>query len=113
MRRRIAIVVAAAAVVAAGGFALGRATGGEPSGGYPAGLRAGRAEGVREGRALQIAPAEREAFDAGYAAGANDVFGGFDGGWDLSTPYVVRIARGSGSVTYRIDSREPLRNTPR
>ena len=112
MRRRIAIV-AVAAVLVGGGFALGRATGGEPSGGYPAGLRAGRADGLREGRALQIAPADRQAFDAGYTAGANDVFGGFDGGWDLSTPYVVRLARGSGAVTYRIDSRKPLPNTPR
>ena len=51
----------------------------------------------------------RAAFDAGYAAGANDVFGGFDGGWSLSEPYVVTLARGSGAVTYRIDSRRLAR----
>ena len=45
------------------------------------------------------------AFAAGYAAGANDVFAGFDGGWSLSQPYVNALARGSGGVTYRIDSR--------
>ena len=37
------------------------------------------------------------------------VFGGFDGGWSLSEPYVVTLARGSGAVTYRIDSRRTLR----
>ena len=111
MRRSIAFVLVVA-VVAGGGFALGRTTAGEPPGGYAAGLRAGRADGLREGRALELAPGDRNAFDAGYTAGANDVFGGFDGGWDLSTPYVVRIARGTGAVTYRIDSREPFRDTP-
>ena len=28
----------------------------------------------------------RDAFDDGYQAGANDVFGGYDGGWDLGSP---------------------------
>ena len=51
----------------------------------------------------------RAAFDAGYTAGANDVFGGFDGGWSLSEPYVVTLARGTGAVTYRIDSRRLAR----
>jgi hypothetical protein len=111
MRRLIAFATVAC-VVAAGGFAVGRTTAGEEPGGYAAGLRAGRADGLREGRELQLAPDDRKAFDAGYTAGANDVFGGFDGGWDLSTPYVVRIARGTGPVTYRIDSREPFRDTP-
>ena len=53
----------------------------------------------------------RAAFDAGYAAGANDVFGGFDGGWSLAEPYVVTLARGSGAVTYRIDSRRLARGS--
>jgi hypothetical protein len=112
MRRLIAFVTVAC-VAAAGGFVVGRTSAGDEPGSYEAGLRAGRAHGLREGRALQVAPADRKAFDAGYTAGANDVFGGFDGGWDLSTPYVVRIARGTGAVTYRIDSREPFRSTPR
>jgi hypothetical protein len=109
MRRSIAFVLVVA-VVAGGGFALGRTTAREPPGGYAAGLRAGRADGLREGRALQLAPGDRKAFDAGYTAGANDVFGGFDGGWELSTPYVVTLGRARGAITYRIDSRKPLRN---
>ena len=78
-----------------------------------------RAAGLSEGRALQAsesaAPgarrATRRAFAAGYTAGANDVFGGFDGGWSLSTPYVITLRRGSGPITYRIDSRRPARGT--
>ena len=65
----------------------------------------------RAGRCRPRAPrlGARAAFDAGYAAGANDVFGGFDGGWSLSEPYVITLARGSGAVTYRIDSRRLAR----
>jgi hypothetical protein len=89
------------------GRALGRAVG----------LRDGAAAGVREGRILEAgrsAPrgsrnAARRAFAAGYTAGANDVFGGFDGGWSLSTPYVITLRRGSGAITYRIDTRRPAR----
>ena len=103
MWSRVVAVVAGAAL-AAGGFALGRST---------ADTREGRAAGVQEGRALQATGSSprtvRAAFDAGYAAGANDVFGGFDGGWSLSEPYVITLARGSGAVTYRIDSRRPAR----
>ena len=86
---------------------------------YLDGLIAGQAQGREEGRALELGqtlPAgERDAvetaFKAGYAAGANDVFGGFDGGWSLSEPYVITLARGSGAVTYRIDSRRPARRS--
>jgi len=76
--------------------------------GRAAGLREGRALGIREGRALQLPTGARRAFRAGYVAGANDVFGGFDGGWALGTPYVVTVAKGGGGVTYRIDSRRLL-----
>jgi hypothetical protein len=86
----------------AAGMAEGRARG------QAEGLRAGRAAGIREGRALQQSASARHAFQAGYTAGANDVFGGFDGGWSLSTPYVITLRRGSGGVTYRIDSRRPV-----
>jgi hypothetical protein len=104
--------VAVLACVAAGGglFVLGRESsdGGD---GHAAGLREGRALGVREGRALQASASSprgtRAAFEAGYAAGANDVFGGFDGGWSLDTPYVITLRKGSGAITYRIDSRRP------
>jgi hypothetical protein len=73
--------------------------------GVAAGLRAGRAVGIREGRALQQPAAARKAFRAGYTAGANDVFGGFDGGWSLGTPYVITLGKGAGGVAYRIDKR--------
>jgi len=77
--------------------------------GETAGLRAGRAEGVREGRALQQPAGSRQAFRAGYVAGANDAFGGFDGGWALGTPYAITLERGSGGVSYRIAKRSRLR----
>jgi hypothetical protein len=101
------------AVLAAGVFALGRETAPEPAGGYSSGLAAGRAQGVQEGRALQeglALPADARdaaaaAFNAGYRAGANDTFGGYDGGWSVGPPYLVTLAAGSDGVTYRIASR--------
>jgi hypothetical protein len=125
------IAVGLACVVVAGVlFALGRLTADDDDSGSPAtaastataraaGLREGRAAGLSEGRALQASEAAapgarratRRAFAAGYTAGANDVFGGFDGGWSLSTPYVITLRRGSGPITYRIDSRRPARGT--
>jgi hypothetical protein len=124
-RAVLAIVVAAAAVVAAAGLVeAGRmsADGGTAryeSGrvaGYAAGLREGRAEGLQDGRALQeirslptdSRSAARAAFDAGYAAGANDAFGDYDGGWSLGVPYVVTLSPGSGGIAYRIANREAL-----
>ena len=111
MWSRVVAVVAGAAL-AAGGFALGRATA-DTHAGHDAGVREGHAAGLQEGRALQATGSSprsiRAAFDAGYAAGANDVFGGFDGGWSLGEPYAITLARGSGGVTYRIDSRRLLR----
>jgi hypothetical protein len=106
------VAVLAGVALAAGGFAVGRVSA-DTDAGHDAGVREGHAAGLQEGRALQVAgsPASgsRAAFYAGYAAGANDVFGGFDGGWSLSEPYVITLARGSGAVTYRIDSRRALR----
>jgi hypothetical protein len=113
MWSRVVAVVAGAAL-AAGGFALGRGTA-DTHAGHDAGVREGHAAGLQEGRALQATGSSprtiRAAFDAGYAAGANDVFGGFDGGWSLSEPYVVTLARGNGAVTYRIDSRRLARGS--
>lgn len=109
MWSRVLAVLAGVALCGAG-FALGRATA-DTDAGHDAGVREGHAAGLEEGRALQAAGSAglgaRAAFDAGYAAGANDVFGGFDGGWSLSEPYVITLARGSGGITYRIDSRRP------
>jgi hypothetical protein len=123
-RRWIKIVVVFASVAAAAGlFVVGRLTAGAHvrdrgyeagrSDGHAIGLREGRAQGRQEGRALQVArsssPDTRKAiataFNDGYAAGANDVFAGYDGGWGLSTPYLVTLGRGGGAITYRIDSR--------
>jgi hypothetical protein len=83
---------------------------------YFAGLRAGEAQGRQEGRAAQEGVAlpgnsrqpVRDAFNAGYVAGANDAFAGYDGGWTTSVPYVVTLDGGSGQIVYRIDSRTPV-----
>ena len=115
-------VAVAAGLVAAGRFTAG--TGTARSAGYRAGHEAGytegvhdgRSAGVQEGRALQ-APlslpsdardAARAEFNAGYTAGANDVFDGYDGGWALDTPYVVVLSSAGNGVTYRVQSRVTL-----
>ena len=124
----IARLVIAAVLIAGAGFMLGRVSvvdthatyeRGYRSGlydGYFNGLPVGEAQGRREGRALQegvsLPASERQeakhAFNAGYAAGANDAFSGYDGGWELSAPYVVTLERGGADITYRIASRAPL-----
>jgi hypothetical protein len=125
---RAALLVPALAV---GAFLLGRAsvdTGdareeGRASGlrvgriaglreGRAIGIRDGRAAGIREGRALQQPAPARRAFRAGYVAGANDAFGGFDGGWAFDTPYIVTLERGSGGITYVIGSRSRVPAPP-
>lgn len=86
------------------------------SAGYLRGLTAGQAQGRQEGRALQegaaLPPDSRQpvedAFTAGYTAGANDVFGQYDGGWYLATPYVITLEQGSAPIAYRIGSRTAL-----
>jgi hypothetical protein len=83
-------------VLVIGAGVLGRVTASEPDD-YGAGLR--------DGRALQVAPDARDAFEAGYAAGANDVFSGYDGGWDYDRPYVITLEKGENGITYRISSR--------
>jgi hypothetical protein len=89
------VVLVALLVVAAA--AIGRVTAPEND----------REAGVREGRALQVHAGARNAFQAGYAAGANDVFGGYDGGWDYDRPYVITLKKGSEGVTYKIATRKP------
>jgi len=114
MRTRIWVTVLLV-LLAAGGFAVGRGTAGTGaarSRGYADGWSAGHADGVREGRALQGTqglPADsRRQFDAGYSAGANDVFGGYDGGWDFSAPYVIVLVPGGTGIAYRIETRTRL-----
>lgn len=83
---------------------------------YMDGLMAGEAQGREEGRALALGrtlpagerPAAEAAFKDGYAAGALDVFGGYDGGWAIGEPYIVTLAPGQGGVTYRIGGRVPM-----
>lgn len=120
---RWSAVVAIGLAVAAGVFLLGRFT--APSaarpaqrgaGGYFAGLRAGEAQGREEGRASQEGAAlprserhvARHAFRAGYVAGSNDVFAGYDGGWQMRVPWLVTLVGGHGQIVYRIRDREQL-----
>jgi hypothetical protein len=127
-RVRRSVLVAGALLAAGAVFLAGRLTAPgradrppEAGGAYASGVGAGEALGVREGRALQegseLPPdAQRpakEAFDAGYLAGVNDVFGGYDGGWQFGVPYVITLAPGNGGVTYRIASRAEVRPGPR
>jgi hypothetical protein len=77
------------------------------------GFQAGRAQGLQEGQAIAatapLPPGPRArakaAFVAGYRAGANAAFSGYDGGWSLGQPYVVVLTRGANGVTYRIAAR--------
>jgi hypothetical protein len=123
-KRAIVVVSLAGLVVVAAAFVLGRSTvssapppAAASLSGYTDGFEAGRAAGIQEGRALQagqaLTGAERDtataAFNAGYRAGVNDVFGGYDGGWSTGVPYAVTLVGGTGGATYRISSRVELR----
>ncbi len=123
---RTSLLVIVGVLAAAGLVALGRVTADttpahrsavDRSDEYFDGLQVGEAQGRRVGRVLQegaALPARtrrpvHEAFDAGYAAGANDVFAGYDGGWAIGSPYVVTVAEASGHIVYRIKAREPMK----
>jgi len=122
MASRLLSASIVAAAFAAGGLAAGGAAlavhADQPTGGlsYFDGLRAGEAQGREEGRMLQLGqslPAASrqpvsDAFKAGYVAGTNDAFAGYDGGWAPATLYVVTLERGDGPIVYRISSRVPL-----
>jgi hypothetical protein len=122
MRRslRWALPAAAGLLLAAAGFVAGwaaapagRAAPVSQIGAYFDGLRAGEAQGRMEGRAIQEGAAlpagdrhaVHDAFAAGYTAGLNDAFAGYDGGWSLGVPWVVTLEGGSGQVAYRIRDR--------
>lgn len=124
--RPIAIVlvglIAAAALVLLGRASVDRspahpaAQPADHSDQYFDGLQVGEAQGRREGRALQEGAAlpagsrrpVHDAFGAGYAAGANDAFAGYDGGWTIGMPYVVTLAEAAGHIVYRIKGRESM-----
>lgn len=93
---KVVLVGLVIAVLMVGAAAAGRVTAPDDN----------RQAGVREGRQLQVPPLERDAFQDGYEAGANDVFGGFDGGWDYDTPYVITLKKGTDGVTYAIATRK-------
>jgi hypothetical protein len=121
------ILAVAAALAGVGLFLLGhlsadsgdgRAKGYQAghSDGYFDGLNAGVAQGRQEGRALQAAstvPSDsrqpvQDAFNDGYAAGENDAFGNYDGGWEVGPPYLITVARASTGAVYRIAHRTLL-----
>jgi hypothetical protein len=126
--RAKAILLSAIALAIAGGFFLigrqtvdtstARATAYQSghTDGYFDGLNAGENQGRQEGRALQAGSlvaagsqqAVQDGFNAGYAAGENDAFGNFDGGWALTVPYLVTVARSQSGALYRITNRTLL-----
>jgi hypothetical protein len=57
---------------------------------------------------VERVPIARASFDAGYLAGREAAFGGYDGGWAYGTPYLVTLERGGRGITYRFASRAPL-----
>ena len=53
-------------------------------------------------------PAAGATYNAGYLAGREAVFAGYDGGWAYGVPYEITLQRGGPGVTYRIASRKQL-----
>ena len=82
MTRSRLILAAVAVGIAASAFLIGRATAPE-----------------------RRAPPRPGSFAAGYRAGREDAFSGFDGGWALGQPYIVTLRRGPTGVTYRFARR--------
>jgi hypothetical protein len=130
MKRRLHLRAVGIVVVVLGallaGFVLGRQSSPGPAptsarqpDRYTEGLAVGRASGLAEGRALQfgatLPAADRQAgeaqFRAGYRAGAEDVFSGYDGGWAIGRPYVIVLSPGVNGLTYRISHREEFVKT--
>jgi hypothetical protein len=86
---RVVALIAFVLAVAGGAFLAGRATAGHGSAPAPARPHPGT-------------------YDAGYLAGREDAFSGFDGGWVLGDPYIVTLGRGGPGITYRFARRWPL-----
>ena len=114
------MVVVVGLIVAVAVFFAGRASVPTPRaatvGDYFDGLRVGQAQGRELGRAEQAGASlpkqdrrvAHDAFRLGYAAGANDVFAGYDGGWTLGVPWIVVLEPGGARIDYRIRDRTPL-----
>jgi len=108
----LAVVIVA---VAAGGFLAGRHTA-PVRDRWAEGEMAGYDYGVGVGRSLQAAevapaadrPVAESSFQSGYAAGQQDSFGSYDGGWGVGVPYVIVLAPGLGGAPYRIVSRDEM-----
>jgi hypothetical protein len=119
-RLRTVLALLAGLLAALAIFGLGRVCVSSPDthqpGDYFDGLRVGEAHGRELGRALQAGSElpvhERNvahtAFRSGYAAGANDVFAGYDGGWTFGAPWIIILEHGDSGIDYRIRDRTPL-----
>jgi hypothetical protein len=57
-------------------------------------------------------PSKGASFNAGYLAGLEAAFAGYDGGWAYGVPYVITLERGGPGITYGIASRRPLHARP-
>lgn len=57
-------------------------------------------------------PTTGATYNAGYLAGREAAFAGYDGGWAYGVPYEITVQRGGPGVTYRIASRKQLSAGP-
>lgn len=53
-------------------------------------------------------PTSGASYNAGYLAGREAAFAGYDGGWAYGVPYEITLKRGAPGITYRIASRKRL-----
>jgi hypothetical protein len=53
-------------------------------------------------------PTAGATYKAGYLAGREAAFAGYDGGWAYGVPYEITLRRGGPGITYRIASRKQL-----
>jgi hypothetical protein len=47
-------------------------------------------------------------YTAGYLAGREDAFSGYDGGWGYGEPYIVVLRRAGPRITYEFAERWPM-----